>query len=101
VIDALARAEANLHGLQGLAAVRRFQIVHRALPRSIAAACREAGLKAVPTDPYSGKPLKFVVLDGQPVVYSVGKDGKDDGGTLDSKNNTQPGDLIYRVDRAG
>jgi hypothetical protein len=100
VIEALARAEANLHGLECLAAVRRFQITHKTLPRNLSAACREAGLKAVPTDPYSGQPLKFAVQDGQPVVYSVGKDGKDDGGKLDSKNNTQPGDLIFRLDRA-
>jgi hypothetical protein len=40
------------------------------------------------------------VRDGRPVVYSVGKDGKDDGGTVDSKNDTQPGDLIYRPVRA-
>jgi hypothetical protein len=99
-IEALARAEGNLHGLECLAAVRRFQITHKALPRNLSAACREAGLKAVPTDPYSGQPLKFAVQDGQPVVYSVGKDGKDDGGKIDSKNNTQPGDLIYKLDRA-
>ena len=45
--------------------------------------------------------MKFVILDGQPVVYSVGKDGKDDGGKLDSKNDSQPGDLIYRLSPAG
>jgi hypothetical protein len=105
LIQALATTEANLHGLETLAAVRRWQITHRgavggSLPRNLAAACREAGLKAVPIDPFSGQPMKFVVRDGRPVVYSVGKDGKDDGGTVDSKNDTQPGDLIYRPVRA-
>ena len=103
-IQALATTEANLHGLETLAAVRRWQITHRerpaVLPRNLAAACREAGLKAVPIDPFSGQPMKFVVRDGRPVVYSVGKDGKDDGGTVDSKNDAQPGDLIYRPVRA-
>ncbi len=97
----LARNEANLHGLETLAAVRRWQITHRALPRNLAAACREAGFKAVPIDPFSGQPMKFVILDRQPVVYSVGKDGKDDGGKVDSKNDSQPGDLIYRLTTAG
>ena len=105
LIQALATTEANLHGLETLAAVRRWQITHRgavggSLPRNLAAACREAGLKAVPIDPFSGQPMKFVVRDGRPVVYSVGKDGKDDGGMVDSKNDTQPGDLIYRPVRA-
>jgi hypothetical protein len=101
LIDPLARAEAELHGLETLGAVRRWEITHRALPRNLATACREAGLKAVPIDPYSAQPMKFVVLEGQPVVYSVGKDGKDDGGKIDSRNDTQPGDVIYRLDRAG
>ncbi len=101
LIQALAMAEASLHGLETLAAVRRWQIAHRALPRNLAAACKEAGLKAVPIDPFSGQPMKLVILDGQPVVYSVGKDGKNDGGKLDSKNDTQPGDLIYRLSPVG
>jgi hypothetical protein len=105
LIQVLATTEANLHGLEALAAVRRWQITHRgavggSLPRDLAAACREAGLKAVPIDPFSGQPMKFVVRDGRPVVYSVGKDGKDDGGLVDTKNDTQPGDLIYRPGRA-
>jgi hypothetical protein len=105
LIQALATTEANLHGLETLAAVRRWQITHRgavggSLPRNLAAACREAGLKAIPIDPFSGQPMKFVVRDGRPIVYSVGKDGKDDGGTVDSKNDTQPGDLIYRPARS-
>ncbi|MGO9465469.1 MAG: hypothetical protein ACLQVF_15100 [Isosphaeraceae bacterium] len=101
LIQALTRTEANLHGLETLAAVRRWQITHRAIPRSLAAACREASLKAVPIDPFSGQPMKFVILGGQPVVYSVGKDGKDDGGKVDSKNDRQFGDLIYRLSPAG
>ena len=36
----LATTEANLHGLETLAAVRRWQITHRALPGNLAAACR-------------------------------------------------------------
>jgi hypothetical protein len=96
----LAKTTASLHGLETLAAVRRWQIAHKSLPRNLAAACREAGLKAMPIDPFSGQPMKFVVQGGQPVVYSVGKDGKDDGGTVDSKNDSQPGDLIYRLSPA-
>ena len=39
-------------------------------------------LPAVPVDHSSGKPLCYRLRDGAPVLYGVGKDGKDDGGTL-------------------
>ena len=65
--------------------------------RVLTVAVKEAGLKAIPTDPYDGKPMRVAVLDGQPAVYSVGKDGRDDGGQIDSKYDTLPGDLIYRL----
>ncbi len=41
--------------------------------------------------------MRLAVVEGQPVVYSVGKDGRDDGGQKDSKYDTQPGDMIYRL----
>ena len=54
-------------------------------------------MKDVPADPYDGKPVRLAVVEGQPAVYSVGRDGKDDGGQKDSKFDVQPGDLIYRL----
>ncbi len=57
-----------------------------------------AGLKTVPADPYDGKKMRLAMLDGQPIVYAVGKDGKDDGGQKDSDRDQRPtGDLIYRL----
>lgn len=37
-------------------------------------------LPAVPVDRFDGKPLKYKVVDGQPLLYSVGRNRKDDGG---------------------
>lgn len=37
-------------------------------------------LPAVPPDRVDGKPLRYVVRDGQAVVYSIGQDRDDDGG---------------------
>ena len=52
----------------------------------------------MPIDPYDGEPMKFAMVDGQPIVYSVGRDGKDDGGLVDSDRDQKPaGDLIYRL----
>lgn len=91
------RMTASLHATECFVVMRRWQLTHRGLPRALAVAAREAGLKAVPTDPYDGKPLRMAVLDGQPVVYAVGKDGRDDGAQKDSRYDTLPGDLIYRM----
>jgi hypothetical protein len=37
-------------------------------------------LPAVPEDPCDGKPVRYRLIDGRPIVYSVGMDGDDDGG---------------------
>jgi hypothetical protein len=64
----------------------------------MAAAIKGSPLKTVPVDPFNGKPMRLTRRDGQPVVYSVGRDGKDDGAQTDSDRNQRPtGDLIYRL----
>ncbi len=94
---ATSRARATLRATECLVAVRRWQLTHRGLPRSLLIAVMDAGLKSVPTDPYDGKPMRLVTLGGEPVVYSIGRDGKDDGGQKDSKNDIYAGDLLYRL----
>lgn len=37
-------------------------------------------LPTVPPDRYDGRPIKYALRDGQPVIYSVGADRDDDGG---------------------
>ncbi len=37
-------------------------------------------LAVVPPDRFDGEPLRYVMVDGQPVLYSVGADRDDDGG---------------------
>ncbi len=96
-VQAMSRMTASLHATECFVVMRRWQLTHRGLPRALAVAAREAGLKAVPTDPYDGKPMRVAVFEGQPIVYSVGKDGRDDGAQKDSRYDTLPGDLIYRM----
>ncbi|MBN1588030.1 MAG: hypothetical protein JW888_00780 [Pirellulales bacterium] len=56
-------------------------------------------LSEIPTDPYSDRPMRMTTVDGQPVVYSVGLDGKDDRARtewgLGTRNPT--GDLLFRL----
>jgi hypothetical protein len=88
-------SEAQLAGMQMLTAVLRFKLSHGKLPDSPADAAAETTLNTVPADPFSGEPMKYVVLAGRPVVYSVGKDLKDDGGRTDWNSGRQPGDYIF------
>lgn len=51
-------------------------------------------VKEIPTDPFDGKPIKMAVVEGGVVLYSVGKDEKDDGGAeLDSAK--EKGDITF------
>ncbi len=43
-------------------------------------------LPAVPADRVTGNDVKYRLVDGHPIVYSVGDDGLDDGGTLPAKD---------------
>ena len=44
-------------------------------------------LPKIPVDRLTGKPLRYVVRDVRPVVYSVGVDGDDDGGEPPREND--------------
>jgi hypothetical protein len=39
--------------------------------------------QACATDPFSGKPFVYKLADGQPLLYSVADNGRDDGGRHD------------------
>jgi hypothetical protein len=41
-------------------------------------------LPQVPPDRYDGQPLKYCLVDGHPLLYSIGVNRKDDGGRLPS-----------------
>jgi hypothetical protein len=94
---AMGRVTASLRGAECWCIMRRWHLTHRGLPRSLLVAAKEAGLKAIPADPFDGQPMRVAVVLGGPVVYSVGKDGHDDLAQADSKFDTQPGDLIFRM----
>jgi len=56
---------------------RRFE----GWPRNLEALTPEF-LSEIPPDRYNGKPLRYRIVDGLPLLYSVGVDGDDDGGLL-------------------
>lgn len=95
VRDADYRARAHVAGVEMLLALKRYQIAHQSLPKELSEAAKESALQTIPMDPYSGEPLKYVVADGKPTIYSIGKDLQDDGGLVDWKSSTQPGDFLF------
>jgi hypothetical protein len=61
-------------------ALKRFQLKHGKSPETLNEMVPEFS-PAVPVDPYDGKPLRYHPnADGMYLLYSVGEDGKDDGG---------------------
>ena len=76
----------------------QWRLKHGTAPESLEEACREAGLEDVPIDPYSNKPLLYRIIDGQPVVYAIFEDQKDDEGLIDVMDtNFENGDILFRV----
>jgi len=99
-IRVIARSQALRRDAQGLTAVRRWQLRHGgALPPSMADAAKETGLPAVPIDPYTGGPIRLAISDGQPVVYCVGEDGRDDHGHKEATLGHDLGDVLLRMPR--
>jgi hypothetical protein len=61
-------------------ALKRYQLKHGKYPASLAALVPEF-LPAVPRDAMDGQPLRYRLnTDGSFVLYSIGDDGRDDGG---------------------
>lgn len=61
-------------------ALKRYQLKHRNYPENLDALVPEF-LTSVPLDPVDGNPLRYRSnADGTFVLYSIGENGKDDGG---------------------
>lgn len=81
---AYVRVEANRRALQGLSKVVAYRTRTGRCPATLAA----AGFNE--TDPFDGKPMRMVVKGEQVRVYSVGADGKDDGGVMAQEQGKSP-----------
>ena len=77
-------------------ACERYRRKHGKLPQSLEEVVPEF-LPQVPTDPFDGEPLRYVVADDGYLVYSVGPDATDHGGQSDETG--QP-DLVFRIRRS-
>jgi len=74
------RAEAAKQTAITAIALKRYQLKHDYCPPSLNALVPEF-LPAVPRDPVDGEPLRYrLQSDGTFLLYSIGDNGKDDGG---------------------
>ncbi len=74
------RAQTVANMVTTVIALERFRLVHHALPPALATLVPEL-LPAVPVDCMDGQDLRYRLKpDGAYLLYSVGRDGVDDGG---------------------
>jgi hypothetical protein len=76
------RTEAERRCAISALAVERYRLAHKSWPDSLGQMV-PGFLPKVPTDAYDRQPLRFRRLEDGVVIYSVGPDGKDNGGVLD------------------
>jgi hypothetical protein len=89
--------QARLRCLIVALAAERYRRAHGRWPEQLDDLTPEL-LPAVPLDPFDGRPLRCARLDDGLVLYSVGFDGKDDGGRLAANwASNQDGDLGFRL----
>jgi hypothetical protein len=95
---------ALLRTTQTALAVERYRMAEGRLPKSlddIVPSC----IEVIPTDPFDGHPIKYRTRETGYVVYSVGEDQTDEGGTeqgtqgRDSRGKPLPYDITFVVER--
>ena len=90
------RCDVQSQATRTILALRAYQLTHRHLPSDLNALVPEF-LDEVPVDDFDGQPLRYSAE--KKIVYSVGKNLKDDGGD-DQTSSTDPSqrhlDLVYK-----
>ncbi len=74
---------AMMRSARAAIAVEGFRLKTGKLPEGLAQLV-PGFIKAIPADPFDGKPLRYKKLPKGYVVYSIGDNGKDDGGLAET-----------------
>jgi len=61
-------------------ASRAYRLRHGRYADSLSALMSKGYVRRTPWDPFSGKPLRYLLVLGRPVIYSVGPDARDNAG---------------------
>jgi hypothetical protein len=95
VARALTKGRAKLHCTAIALAAERYRREHGVWPGQ-AELLVPKYLDELLEDPFTGAPLKVARLDDGLVIYSVGQDGRDDGGDLDHRSGPSK-DVGFRL----
>lgn len=93
-----ARGAAALRTAYAATAVERYRLKNGAPPAKLSDLA-PAFLEAVPEDPFDGQPLRYKPLENGYIIYSIGENGKDDGGEESSSPRKAPPDVCFHVER--
>jgi hypothetical protein len=94
---AFRRDRAILRGAIIALALERFRLAENHWPEELKELV-PAYLPAVPRDPFDGRAMRYRKLPDGVIVYSVGPDGKDNGGAMNRAKPTAEGtDLGFRL----
>jgi hypothetical protein len=95
-VESAVKGKALIDAADAALAVEQFRRRHGMLPDRLEQLVPEF-LSALPSDPFDGQSLRFAVTPGGGyVVYSVGKDGVDQGG--ETATDGAPLDLAFLVE---
>jgi hypothetical protein len=95
-----ARIETARNVVVAAIALKRYELRHHQLPATLEVLTPDL-LKAVPIDCMDGEPLRYRPTGNDRfVLYSVGEDGKDDGGDPSLPKNIQSSIFYWQNDRA-
>lgn len=98
----IAQAEAEIRSAVAALAIERYRSATGKTPASLSDLA-PAYIEAVPLDPFGDRPLRYVVDLAGYSVYSVGENGKDDGGVFKPRWDgpwapiQQPPDIGLRI----
>jgi hypothetical protein len=98
IVEKKSHADAQLQATRAILALRAYQLTHGRLPTDLAALVPEF-LDKVPVDDFDGQPLRY--SPDRKIVYSVGKNLKDDGGDdrgSEADSSQRHLDMVCRFD---
>lgn len=98
-VKRFARAQSNVDLARVGIALERYRLAHGNYPDSLDALAPQF-MEKVPNDVIGGEPLHYRRTDNSFILYSVGWNGRDDGGVIAASKagvvNWEKGDLVWK-----
>jgi hypothetical protein len=92
------RSHAHIRCAVAALAAERFRRDRGRWPESLSELVAAGLVGEMLTDPFDGQPLRLKQVAGELIVYTVGPDGANDGGSLHGRGGQPPGfDLGFRL----